>query len=148
MTRKTLGLRLYLPLALALLTTLWIAGPARADEGEALLEVHVPFSFVVENTTLPAGDYLVRELEATPARELEISSRDGAHRVLFLTESVNNTDPAAKSEVVFNEYGNRKFLAQVWTAGSFVGEQLVPARTEKKQLDMGGKATQRRVTAS
>jgi len=138
---------LYPAVALALLATFWIAGPAYAT-GETILTVHIPFSFVVRDTTLPAGDYFIRQLETTPARELEIESRDGSHRVLFLTETADVKEPAKTASLQFNECGGQKRLAQLWRVGSTVREQVVHEHTAMKHCGMAAKPMVRHVSAS
>ena len=40
-----------------------------------------------------------------------------------------------QNRLVFRQYGNRYFLANLWTAGSRTGLRMVKSRTEKQMLE-------------
>ena len=58
-------------------------------------------------------------------------SADGSTSALFqVRESEANSAPA-KSELIFNKYGNRYFLAELFEEGNATGSQVAESRYEK-----------------
>lgn len=135
-------------LALCLLT---VGGGIVANaqiESDIAIEANVPFTFVVGNTTLPAGRY---EIKAIGDMEgvLELRGADGHSAIAVDTESVETKRDQIenKSELVFNKVGNQYFLYQVWLAGSSSGAELPKSRMEKKLTDGGGQSERHSVVA-
>jgi len=96
------------------------------------LEVNIPFQFHVGNTKLPAGKYRIHMLDDSDLTIMEISSADGSTSALFqVQEAEANTTPA-KSELIFNKYGNRYFLAKLFDEGNPSGSQVLKSPYEKK----------------
>jgi|SRR5580692_9266014 hypothetical protein len=95
------------------------------------LEVNIPFQFHAGNAKLPAGDYRIHVLDNSDMTVMEISSVDGTMSALFQVQQAEaNTEPA-KSELIFNKYGNRYFLAKLFDAGNPAGSELVKSTYEK-----------------
>jgi len=86
------------------------ASRARADEIVAT-DLKVPFSFLVGDVRLPAGDYTVRE--ASMGKDvLEIVSADGQHAALASTIPAT-PDNADKTQLVFRKFGHDYFLSRI-----------------------------------
>ncbi len=96
------------------------------------LEVNVPFEFHVGNSKLPAGKYVIHTLDDSGLTVMEISSADGSTSVLFDVQSVEAGSVPARNELIFNKYGNRYFLAQLFDEGNRNGDEVVASRDEKK----------------
>jgi len=96
------------------------------------LEVNVPFEFHVGNSKLPAGKYVIHTLDDSGLTVMEISSADGSTSVLFDVQSVEADSAPARNELIFNKYGNRYFLAQLFDEGNRNGGEVVESRYEKK----------------
>jgi hypothetical protein len=86
------------------------ASRARADETVAT-NLKVPFSFMVGDVRLPAGDYTVREA-AMGEDVLEIVSADGQHAALASTIPAT-PDRADKTQLVFRKFGHDYFLSRI-----------------------------------
>lgn len=96
------------------------------------LEVNIPFQFHAGNAKLPAGNYRIHVLDDSDLTVMEIISMDGSTSALFQVQQAEaNTDPA-KSELIFNKYGNRYFLAKLFDAGNRDGSEVVKSTYEKK----------------
>jgi hypothetical protein len=94
------------------------AAVARADER---VVVHIPFSFIVGTTQLPAGDYVVIENFGDNENVLAIESTDGREAVYAL--SIASTAPRpSQSELTFEKYENRYFLSKVSSEGGIARE--------------------------
>ena len=114
-------------LALAVLAA---AQLARAQE--ALL-VNIPFAFTAGKMTLPAGEYRIQKAADT-SPTLLIRRTDGSAAGLVMSIAVDtNRRQADQSKAVFHKYGERYFLAQVWTAGHSRGRELPESAKEKEQ---------------
>jgi len=96
------------------------------------LEVNVPFEFHVRTSKPPAGKHVIRTLDDSGLTVMEISSADGSTSVLFDVRSVETGSVPAKNELIFNKYGNRYFLAQLFDEGNRNGDEVVASRDEKK----------------
>jgi hypothetical protein len=104
------------------------------------LEVNIPFQFHAGNTKLPAGKYRIHMLDDSDLTIMEISSADGSTSALFqVQEAEANTTPA-KSELIFNKYGNRYFLAKLFDEGNPSGSQVLKSPYEKKVSQQAAEA--------
>jgi hypothetical protein len=95
------------------------------------LEVNIPFQFHAGNAKLPPGKYLIHMLDDSNLAVMEISSADGSTSALFEVQDAEANTPA-KSELIFNKYGNRYFLAKLFDEGNPSGSQVPESRYEKR----------------
>jgi hypothetical protein len=63
-----------------------------------------------------------------------------------ITHGAQAKEPQSESKLVFNRYGNRYFLSQVWTAGSIRGRQLPISPREKEMPQLARNETKAEVT--
>ena len=93
-------------LAGAVLVMLNVATPAMAQS--SAMNVTIPFDFHAGRSILPAGSYTVIKV----GDAIQISDRQG-HAAFVLSGAVPN--PAAKldSQIVFNRYGDERYLSEV-----------------------------------
>src|ERR1700730_9014508 len=96
------------------------------------LEVNIPFQFHAGNAKLPPGKYVIHRLDDSNLTVMEISSADGSTSALFEVQAAEASSAPAKSELVFNKYGNRYFLAKWCDEGNPSGSQVAESRYEKK----------------
>jgi hypothetical protein len=98
------------------------------------LIANIPFAFGAGNQTLPAGEYIIRCVNpASGQTVLQITSKDGRNRVmLHMTSKRRKTSET--SQIVFHQYGDRYFFAQVWTSGERDGLEAPKARAERKAI--------------
>jgi len=96
------------------------------------LEVNIPFQFHAGNTKLPAGKYRIHMLDDSDLTVMEISSADGSTTALFEVQDAEANATPAKSELIFNKYGNRYFRAKLFDEGNPSGSQVVESRYEKR----------------
>ena len=104
--------------ALMAFAVLGTAAVARADER---IVAHVPFSFIVGTTELPAGDYVVTEDFTENQGVLRIESVNGRRSLFALSIAASEPRPS-KSELVFEKYENRYFLSRVAGEGGLSRE--------------------------
>src|SRR5271167_4856367 len=84
-------------------------------EQQWLMKVHVPYSFTVANQPMPAGIYNIYTI--TTQGLVRITNVDGKHTAIVntLMSYANSAAPAA--HLVFDQYGDEYFLAQIWSGG-------------------------------
>jgi len=100
------------------------------------LVVDIPFEFSVDYKTMPAGEYTVQTL-ATASDALMIQSIDGTTSALRPSEAAERSQKPATARLVFRRYGQRYFLAEVWS-GDKTGRQLMKSRDELAlELELG-----------
>ena len=113
-------------LALALLAT------TQAVRAQEPVVANIPFAFTAGDTTLPAGEYRVEKMQQG-SRVLLIRCTEGSPAIMVVTNAAETNGPQEKSKLIFDRYGNRYFLAQVWSAGSSRGSELRKSAKEKEQ---------------
>src|SRR6266478_4321677 len=96
------------------------------------LDVDIPFQFHAGNTKLPAGKYRIHMLDNTDLTVMEITSADGSTSALFQVQESDANAAPAKSELIFNKYGNRYFLTKLFDEGNPSGSRVVESRYEKQ----------------
>jgi len=106
-------------------------------ESQRLMKVNVPFTFGVENHSLPAGEYTV--FTVTPERSIRIVSADGKHSAVINTLANYANEPSTKSSLVFHKYGDDYFLVQVWTAGQNVARNPLSSKKAMEIASSGGR---------
>jgi hypothetical protein len=96
------------------------------------LEANIPFQFHAGNTKLPAGTYRIHMLDNTDLTVMEISSADGSVSALFEVQGAEANATPAKSELIFNKYGDRYFLTKLFDEGNTNGSEVLKSKYEKK----------------
>jgi hypothetical protein len=95
------------------------------------VQVTVPFSFIVNRATLPAGQYLVQSVDiegkVLAIRNLETNSTN-----LVIFNSCTSLASVKQTKLVFHRYGERYFLNRIWVAGNNSGHELSPSPREKE----------------
>jgi hypothetical protein len=109
------------------------------------LAVNIPFDFVAGDKTLPAGEYIVSFTGFGHTLRL-LDRHDADASALMNTIQVYANDSPAESKLVFNRYGDRYFLSQIWSAGNSQGRQLIKSAREKEVAQTAKIETEGQVT--
>jgi hypothetical protein len=112
-------------MALALLVT------TAASAQTVKVNANVPFAFIVNGTTKPAGEYSVESLDSD-GKVLVIGNRTSGAKSLVLATSCRALKSADQTELIFRRYGNSYFLKQIWVAGNDVGHEIPPTARERE----------------
>jgi hypothetical protein len=139
-SHKKLRGRHFLPLFIALVFALTIHPGAAHAQIVGDLEANIPFQFHAGNVKLPAGKYRIRMLDNSDLTLMEISSVDGSTSALFQVRETEASSQPAKSELIFNKYGDRYFLADLFDEGNPSGSQVVESRYEQRISEQGATA--------
>ena len=87
------------------------AAVARADEP---VVAHVPFAFIVGESRLPAGDYIVKELDGDPGViSIASTARHQSRFTLTLGSTSSSGDKPGQPRLVFEKFEDQYFLARV-----------------------------------
>ena len=122
----------WLSLLIAVLFALMVYPGKASAQIIGNLEVNIPFQFHAGNAKLPAGKYLIRMLDNSDLTIMEISSLDGSTSALFQVQDAEANSTPAKSELIFNKYGNRYFLAKLFDEGNANGSEVSKSSYEKR----------------
>ena len=116
---------------LSLLVTLALAAAVVSANAQSAPKVvaDVPFEFSVGYKTMPAGQYSVQTI-ASADDGLLIRSTDGKSSALRLSEATERAKDKSQARLVFHRYGERYFLAQVWSGSNNIGRQLLKSQEE------------------
>ena len=110
--------------------------PVRSAQAQTLangIRAKIPFDFIVGDETLSAGDYYIyRTRQYSSDDVLTISTVEGHVAAVRLTNGAQALSPKEQSVLVFNRYGNKYFLSQVWIAGSNMGRVFLRSRSERE----------------
>jgi hypothetical protein len=96
------------------------------------LEADIPFQFHAGDTKFPAGKYSVHLLDDADQGIMEIASADGSISALFQVQVAETGSAPGKSELIFDRYGNRYFLAKLFDEGRAGGDQVIESRYERR----------------
>jgi len=132
--------KLFLSLCLVIVgATLTANAQIRTD---ARIRANIPYSFVVNNTTLPAGAYVLTNADpyGTVQDVLEIRSEDGKTAVYFVTDPFSVPGSARATELVFDKIGNTYFLSRVFLEGDEGASQVLKSKTQRQLQEYGSNA--------
>jgi hypothetical protein len=116
-------------LAAALVLSIVAAGASYAQQYS--LSVEIPFAFQAGDHTLPAGKYLVESAVSGTQAIQRLRQVDGNVVMTVMTMPVGARNGYSEPKLVFNCYGQAKFLSQIWT-GNSEGLQLFKSNREKR----------------
>ena len=93
------------------------------------MTVTVPFEFAAGDKVLPAGDYTV---QVNPERGSVVLRGEGHRSQILLTIRKKSRTVPVLGKLVFQRYGTRFFLAEVWSQNNATGATLAPSAREKE----------------
>ena len=131
---KVFGVLVFALLSLGLATGAARAQSGSLGEGGGLTLVSdIPFGFIVENTTLPAGKYELMQSADDPL-VWTLADVKGAVKVIFMTEPAEKMNPPRSYELTFDEGGGKYFLGDIWLASDADGFHIAMTKAQKAFL--------------
>ncbi|HTX76714.1 MAG TPA: hypothetical protein VMD29_10960 [Terracidiphilus sp.] len=102
------------------------------------IDADISHPFIVGQATLPPGDYVFRMMQQTDLSVMTVNSKDGGTSVEFLVRPSQNSHVPNHNELVFDRYGSKDFLINIYQRGEPIGVAVVePSREESRLLKMG-----------
>ncbi len=104
---------------------------AAASAQKSEIRANVPFDFIIDGATLPAGEY---SLESVGAGGTVLAIRSANSRIhsMFMVKEDQASHPDSWTKLVFHRYGDRYFLAEIRVAGNTLIRQVPQTRREKE----------------
>jgi hypothetical protein len=93
------------------------------------ITAHIPFAFQIGDKTLPAGDYSIKQLSQNA---LLVKTAGG--ETSAIAQAPGRVESNAKQmteRLVFRQYGDQYFLAQVWMNRGSAGRELNMTNAER-----------------
>jgi hypothetical protein len=106
------------------------APSASAQSSKTVAVVNIPFAFQTERQTLPAGMY---RIDRQSGNLLRLAGPDRAGGFVMTHDAIK-AHPPDHGTIVFDRYGDKYFLHQIWTAGNPTGLECAKSRAEKSAL--------------
>jgi hypothetical protein len=103
---------------------------ASAQSSTPLAQVTIPFAFQTPTQSLPAGTYNVIQESDHLLRFQGTGSTGG----FVLTHTAVQTHASNRGSIVFDRYGDKYYLRQIWTAGENEGLECRKSRAEKESM--------------
>jgi hypothetical protein len=103
---------------------------ASAQTPTAVAEVNIPFAFQTTTQALPAGMYRV-VVESNHLIRLQGTGSTGG---FVLAHDAIRYHASDRGSLVFDRYGDKYYLHQIWSAGSTAGLECAKGRAEKESL--------------
>jgi len=114
---------------LLILLLVALTGLGNAQTITTMIRAQVPFDFIVNGKTMPAGECtIIAENDGT--RVLWVASGD--ERAYVLPTSTQSRDASTETNLVFRKYGDRYFLARINREGSSFGYKLPASKLERE----------------
>lgn len=113
------------------LVALIFTAPVRAQLPGTAMRASIPFDFIVNGKTLPAGKYEIRRIDDEPTGLVIRNINEKKDNVMLSTEPVEERTVPRKSLLVFHNYGDSYFLSEVIAGGEQTGRRIAPSRAER-----------------
>jgi len=108
-----------------------LALTAQAQTSGTKLIADIPFEFSAGNQKFPAGKYVVSIINPSSDQSvLRIRSIDGHNGTVLLMHPVEGK-VKDDARLLFSRYGDRYFLAQVWSSANSMGMEAPAFRAER-----------------
>ncbi|MDE3163195.1 MAG: hypothetical protein KGL64_08035 [Acidobacteriota bacterium] len=130
----------YLAATFAAVATLCVVPRSSQAQITERIVAKIPHSFIVDNKTLPPGQYTFRIVQQTNQSTMRISDADGRTVMEFLVRDSIDDHLPKHTELVFNRYGNKEFLAHIYQTGTKLGAAVVDASREEAGLKNQGQS--------
>lgn len=95
------------------------------------LVAKVPFGFTAGYKSFPAGEY--RVFAGPSPGVVSVRSVDGKTGGFVMSQRSESFKTPDKSSLIFNRYGSRYFLSQIWVEGERSGVLFRPTPAELKE---------------
>lgn len=110
------------------------AASAQVDP-QSKITTNVPFSFVVDGKTYPAGTYSFARLDTNGGDSSQlVMSGPKASQTILITIPTIAAKEAKETHLVFEKVAGQYFLTQIWGKGDAEGARLIESSSEKMAI--------------
>ena len=101
---------------LAVVVALWMTAAPASAQAQKLVRADIPFQFVVEGKTLPAGKY---DVSLTASNLLQIRDAKGNGQALAYVTRLAQREGSGEhtTELIFDKTDTQNVLSEVWSTG-------------------------------
>lgn len=103
------------------------------------LEANIPFAFSVDNTRLPAGEYIIHPMVEMENTTLEIENPVKDIGVFIQIEDKQFTEIPKTSDLTFDKVGDHYFLREISVRDSDLGYTLLKSNEEVRMAKSNAK---------
>ena len=96
-------------------------------------KVDVPFQFILNCQTLPAGNYVIERTDPAKPNIVTLKRADGGVVRVIITHRVERDNPSTASSLIFIRREGKHYLFQVWNVGAMNGSEI--PSYERKRSD-------------
>jgi hypothetical protein len=111
------------------------SAPHALAQSTAMAEVTIPFTFQTDHQTFAAGTY---RIDRESDHVVLLKGPGNSYGLIVMNDAVN-LRLADHGKLVFDRYGDKYFLRQIWTAGTSIGLECPKSRAEKQTLEAKNK---------
>lgn len=97
---------------LAAVSLLLLVTPAVSQLLETTWTADIPFEFIVADSHMPAGEYLIKSNPHT--MRLTVINKETRQNAFLFTRNVQKLAPNEKTVLLFQRDGDRHVLHQIW----------------------------------
>lgn len=115
-----------------LVATLSLTGAAKAQSSSSRIRANIPFDFIVGNTKLPGGEYLIRRANTNGDTFVLITSVRGRASIFRVTTAIFTANPNNPVRLVFHRYGDQYFLSEIWPSAGGNGRRIPESSKERE----------------
>lgn len=108
---------------LAMVSLLLLITPAVSQVVETTWTADIPFEFIVADSHMPAGQYLIKSNPHT--MRLTVINKETQKKAFMFTRDEGKLDPNEKTVLIFQREGDRHVLHQVWGETDTHGHDVV-----------------------
>jgi hypothetical protein len=108
-----------------------LLGTMTASAQKTEVKANVPFDFIVNGSTFPAGEYIFQSVDVS-GKVFSIHAVNSKSQGMINSSDKQSSGPTQQTKLVFHRYGNQYFLAEVWQEGTDIGRTVPECLLEKQ----------------
>jgi hypothetical protein len=118
-----------------------------------VVKIDIPFAFMVQDTKLPPGTYVITKMGAWNYRisnlkgdqKAMVTTPKGDQKAMFSTESTTSPTQVKTFTLEFRVYGDQYYLSKFFHQGKTAGF-MIPMTAAEKELAKKGPVTTKTIT--
>lgn len=116
-------MKVRLLILLAVVSLLLVITPAVSQVLETTWTADIPFEFIVADSQMPAGQYLIKSNPQT--MRLTVINKETQEKAFMFTRDEEKLKPNEKTVLIFQRDGDRHVLHQIWGMNQGHGHDIV-----------------------